>query len=80
MKERRRNSRVRRILAWVIAAAVAVSILTIPQTESYAAGGKVTKVAVFQSSGKAADTEKRENIYFKAQGNSNRKNFKEGYL
>ena len=46
MKERRRNSRVRRILAWVIAAAVAVSILTIPQTESYAAGGKVTKVAV----------------------------------
>ena len=46
MKERRRNSRVRRILVWVIAAAVAVSILTIPQTESYAAGGKVTKVAV----------------------------------
>ncbi|MZH15855.1 hypothetical protein GT641_01020 [Clostridium sp. BIOML-A1] len=46
MKERRKNSPVRRILAWVIAAAVAVSILTIPQTESYAAGGKVTKVAV----------------------------------
>ena len=46
MKERRKNSPVRRILAWVIAVAVAVSILTIPQTESYAAGGKVTKVAV----------------------------------
>ena len=46
MKERRKNSTVGRILAWVIAAAVAVSILTIPQTESYAAGGKVTKVAV----------------------------------
>ena len=46
MKERRKNSTVGRILAWVIAVAVAVSILTIPQTESYAAGGKVTKVAV----------------------------------
>ena len=46
MKERRKNSLVRRILAWVIAAAVAVSILTVPQAESYAAGGKVTKVAV----------------------------------
>ena len=46
MKERRKNSTVGRILAWVIAAAVAVSILTIPQTESYAAGGKATKVAV----------------------------------
>ena len=46
MKERRKNSTVGRILAWVIAAAVAVSILTIPQTESYASGGMVTKVAV----------------------------------
>ena len=46
MKERRKNSTVGRILAWVIAAAVAVSILTVPQAESYAAGGKVTKVAV----------------------------------
>lgn len=80
MKERRKNSTVGRILAWVIAAAVAVSILTIPQTESYAAGGKVTKVAVSNLPAKAADTEKRENIYFKAKGNSNRKNFKEGYL
>ena len=46
MKERRKNLLVRRILAWVIAAAVAVSILTVPQAESYAAGGKVTKVSV----------------------------------
>ena len=35
-----------RFLAWVIAIAVAVSILTVPQTESYAASGKIKTVAV----------------------------------
>ena len=40
MKERRYNLSVRRFLAWVIAIAVAVSVLTVPQTESYAASGK----------------------------------------
>ena len=46
MKERRYNLSVRRFLAWVIAIAVAVSILTVPQTESYAASGKIKTVAV----------------------------------
>ena len=46
MKERRYNLSVRRFLAWVIAIAVAVSILTVPQTESYAAGGKIKTIAV----------------------------------
>ena len=42
--------------------------------------GEGNKGSGIQSSGKAADTEKRENIYLKTKGNSNRKNFKEGYL
>lgn len=46
MKERRNILSVRRFLAWVIAIAVAVSILTVPQTESYAASGKIKTVAV----------------------------------
>ena len=46
MKERRYNLSVKRFLAWVIAIAVAVSILTVPQTESYAAGGKIKTIAV----------------------------------
>ena len=44
MKERRYNLSVKRFLAWVIAIAVAVSILTVPQTESYAAGGKMIEL------------------------------------
>ena len=46
MKERRYNLSVKRFLAWVIAIAVAVSILTVPQTESYAASGKIKTIAV----------------------------------
>ena len=46
MKERRYNLSVKRFLAWVIAIAVAVSILTVPQTESYAAGGKIKTIVV----------------------------------
>ena len=59
----------KRILAWVLAVTVVLSILTIPQGESYAAAGTVKSIA-----------EKRKNIYLEIKGNRNRKSFKEGYL
>ena len=46
MKKHARMSVLKRILAVVIATAVAVSILTVPDTEVSAATGKVKSVAV----------------------------------
>mgnify|MGYP001134675658 CR=1 FL=1 len=69
-----RTIMIKRFFALVMAFAVAVSILTVPVQESYAAGGKV------KSACKTTDTQKRENIYLEIKGNRNRKSFKEGYL
>ena len=41
-----RTTMIKRFFALVLALAVAVSILTVPVQESYAAGGKVKTVAV----------------------------------
>ena len=77
MKERRYNLSVRRFLAWVIAIAVAVSILTVPQTESYAAGGKIKTIAVTNL---PVNLKKRKILYLKDKGNSDRKDFQKGRI
>lgn len=65
MKERRYNLSVKRFLAWVIAIAVAVSILTVPQTESYAAGGKIKTVTVTNLPAKQLTLKKRKSFTLK---------------
>ena len=79
MKKHAKTSVLKRILAVVIAVAVAVSILTVPDAEVSAATGKV-KSGSYKPAGKTTDTQKRKDIYLKIKGNSNRKGFKEGYI
>ena len=58
MRKQVKMSVLKRILAVVIAVAVAVSMLTIPDAEVSAATGKVKSVAVTNLPGKTADTQK----------------------